>query len=189
MKFIVTRDDDDDKKLKDIQRGITSALESAVRDTAKLAVQLGRSHIAAAGFPASWGRGVKYKFYRNRETGSPAATVYAYKANARDRVGLIAVFERGVTIAGKPLLWLPVEKNLPRNVKSPQEYGGKLVSVNVAGKAPMLFDPSNRLRGPLFVGVRSVNIRKRLDLVRVWTQASEHLGEFLEERLRELDNA
>lgn len=187
MKFVVTRDDD--WELKELKRGIMFALEDAVQDTAELAVQLGRSHIAARGFPASWGRGVKYKFYRNRDSGSPAAVVYAYKATSKDRVGLIAVFERGVHIAGRPLLWLPVEKNLPRSVRSPQEYPGKLVSVNVAGKAPMLFDPNNRLRGPLFVGVRSVNIRKRLDLVRVWTQASEHLPEFLERRLLEQMNA
>lgn len=181
MKFTVTREDD--QSLDDLGRVITSATEDAVQDTAKLAVKMGQAHIVAAGFPTSWGSGVKYKFYPNRETGKPAAVVYAYKASAKDRVGLIAVFDRGVHIAGRPLLWLPVEKNVGRGVRSPQEYGGKLVSVNVAGKAPMLFDPNDRLRGPLFIGTRSVNIRKRLDLIRVWRQAAAQLDDLLQQRL------
>lgn len=181
MRFIVTKDDEDEK-LEDVQRRIARALEGAVKDTAKLAVKQGRANIAAAGFSLRWQRGVKSKFYANRRSGSPAAIVF-------DKMPFVEVFERGADVVGKPLLWLPVEKNLPKGIKSPTQYGRKLVSVNVAGKAPMLFDPNNRLLGPLFVGVRSVHIRKRFDLVRVWTEAASHLDEFLEQRLRELDDA
>ena len=60
-----------------------------------------------------------------------------------------SVFERGVTIGGHPLLWLPIEQNLPAKVKSPKQYGKRLISVNVAGKPPLLFDAANRLLGPL----------------------------------------
>lgn len=181
MRFIVTKDDTD-KEIADAVRGITRALELAVKDTAKLAVKQGRANIAAAGFSSRWQRGVKSKFYANRRTGNPAAVI-------SDRMPFVEVFEKGADITGKPLLWLPVEKNLPKGVKSPRQYGRKLVSVNVSGKPPMLFDPNNRLLGPLFIGTRSVHIRKRFDLVRVWTEAASHLDEFLEQRLRELDNA
>ena len=47
-----------------------------------------------------------------------------------------------MTIAGRPLLWLPIEANLPAGVHSPKQYGRKLVSVNIAGKPPLLFDAS-----------------------------------------------
>ena len=82
------------------------------------------------------------------------------------------MFERGATISGRPLLWLPLERNLPPGIHSPRQYGGKLVSVNVAGKPPLLFDAGKRELGPLFVGVSQVNIRKRFDLYRIFAQAA-----------------
>ena len=90
---------------------------------------------------------------------------------------------RGATIRG-PLLWLSIEANLPAGVRSPRKYGGRLVSVNVAGKPPLLFDAGKRELGPLFVGVRQVNIRKRFDLRHIFAQAAERMGEFYEQRIK-----
>jgi len=89
-----------------------------------------------------------------------------------------------MTISGRPLLWLPIEGNLPAGVHSPKQYGHELVSVNIAGKPPLMFDKFNRLRGPLFVGVRSADIRKRWDLMRIFAAAAARLGEFYQKRIK-----
>ena len=74
---------------------------------------------------------------------------------------------------------------MPTGVHSPKAYGRKLVSVNIAGKPPLLFDAVNRLRGPLFVGVRSVDIRKRFDLYAdLYAAAAARVGEFYEKRIK-----
>jgi hypothetical protein len=59
-----------------------------------------------------------------------------------------------------------------------------LVSVNVAGKPPLLFDAARRELGPLFVGVRQVNIRKRFDLYRIFAQAAAQMQEFYNKRIK-----
>ena len=116
------------------------------------------------------------KFYVN-EGINPAALIFHH-------LPFISVFEYGATIAGRPLLWLPIEENLPQGVHSPRKYGHKLVSVNIAGKPPLLFDAVDRLRGPLFVGVRSADVRKRLDLLGIFAAAAARLGEFYQNRLK-----
>lgn len=157
----------------EIERQIRKAEAEAVQDAAKLAVKEGQANVAAAGFSLRRQKGkVKYLFYPN--VGSdPAAVIYFPMPFA-------AVFERGVTIKGRPLLWLPIEQN----VHSPSQYGKKLVSVNVAGKPPLLFEAGNRLRGPLFFGIKSVTIKKRLNLLAIFARAAERMREFYESRIK-----
>ena len=162
--------------LDDFAQEIKQASAGAVQDAANLAVMQGRANIASAGFSRRWEFGLTRIFYPT-EAGDPAARVFHHMA-------LAGVFERGVTIAGRPLLWLPIEKNLPGGVRSPRKYGRELVSVNVAGKPPLLFDKFDRQRGPLFVGVRTATIRKRFDLMRIFSEAADRLGEFFERRIK-----
>lgn len=165
-----------DKLLDQIGDDINDAAQGAVQDAAALAVKDGRANIAAAGFSSRWQSALTSKFYPN-EGDDPAALIY-------HKIGLAGVFERGVRIAGQPLLWLPIEDNLPSGVRSPKQYGRKLVSVNVAGHAPLMFDEFDRMRGPLFVGVRSVDIKKRFDLYRIFAAAAERMIEFYQQRLK-----
>lgn len=175
MKFIFSEDESAlAQAIDEIERKIVAAREGAVQDAARLAVKEGQANVAAAGFSLRRQK-VKFLFYPN--VGSdPAAVVYFPMPFAH-------VFERGATIKGRPLLWLPIEQNLPRGIKSPSQYGKKLVSVNVAGKRPLLFDAQNRLLGPLFFGTRSVTIRKRLNLVAIFRRAAESMNEFYEKRI------
>ena len=165
-----------DELLKDIERQIAEAREGAVQDAAKMAVDEGRANIASAGFSSRWQKALTSRFYPN-EGEDPAALIY-------HRIPFAGVFERGVRISGRPLLWLPIEQNLPHGVRSPKQYGKKLVSVNIAGKPPLLFDAANRLRGPLFFGTRSVDIRKRFDLYRIFARAADRMREFYEKRIK-----
>jgi Family of unknown function (DUF6441) len=177
MKFVFSaKDAAFDELLDDLERQIKEAAEGAVQDAAALAVAEGRANIAGAGFSSRWQAGLKSKFFPN-PGGNPAAVIF-------HRIGFAGVFERGVTISGKPLLWLPLERNLPAGIHSPRKYPGKLVSVNVAGKPPLLFDAGKRELGPLFVGVSQVNIRKRFDLYRIFARAAERMTEFYEKRIK-----
>lgn len=163
--------------LEEIERAIVAAKEAAVRQAADEAVKEGRANISAAGFSSRWQKALVSNFYPNKDTGDPAALIH-------HRIPFAGVFERGITISGRPLLWLPIEQNLPRGIRSPSEYGRRLVSVNIAGKPPLLFDPDNRLRGPLFFGTPRVTIRKRFDLYRIFARAAEHMREFYEQRIK-----
>jgi hypothetical protein len=168
------------RAVEEIERKIRAAEAAAVQDAAKLAVKEGQANVAAAGFSLRRQKGkVKYLFYSN--VGSdPAAIIYFPMPFAY-------VFEKGVRIKGRPLLWLPIEKNLPAGIHSPSQYGKKLVSVNVAGKPPLLFDATNRLLGPLFFGTKSATIKKRLNLKAIFARAQERMKEFYEQRIKELD--
>jgi Family of unknown function (DUF6441) len=177
VKFSFTREGPAFAQILDDQRKqLAQAENAAVKDAADLAVTEGRANIRSAGLPGRFATQLTKRFYANSSTGNPAALVYHKK-------WFSIVFERGATITGD-LLWLPIEQNLPRGVNSPTEYGGKLVSVNVVGKPPMLFDAKDRLRGPLFVGVKTATIRKRLDLYRIFKEAAAHIPEFLERRMK-----
>jgi hypothetical protein len=160
----------------EIEREINEARSGAVQDAADLAVKEGRANIASAGFSPRWQKALTSRFYPN-EGKDPAALIF-------HRIPFAGVFERGVTISGRPLLWLPIEQNLPPGIHSPSQYGKKLVSVNVAGKPPLLFDAFNRLRGPLFFGTRSVDIRKRFDLYAIFQRAADRMREFYEQRIK-----
>jgi hypothetical protein len=162
--------------IEDIQSQIDAARAGAVQDAAKLAVAQGRANIASAGFPAKWQKALTSKFYLNKGS-DPAALIF-------DTTPFAGVFESGASIGGKPLLWLPIERNLPAGIHSPRAYAGKLVSVNVAGKPPLLFDAGKRQLGPLFVGISRVNIHKRFDLYRIFAQAAARMAEFYEKRIK-----
>lgn len=165
-----------DELLDEIERQINEAKSDAVRDAADLAVKEGRANIATAGFSSRWQKALKSNFYPN-EGDDPAALIF-------HRFPFAGVFERGITISGRPLLWLPIEQNLPSGIHSPSQYGKKLISVNIAGKPPLLFDAFNRLRGPLFFGTRSVDIRKRFDLFAIFERAADRMREFYEQRIK-----
>jgi len=175
MRLIFSREQDEvGAALKELEVKFEKAQAGAVQDAAAVAVKEGQANVASAAFLSP--RQVKFKFYPN-EGADPAALVYFAMPFAH-------VFEKGAQISGSPLLWLPIRQNLPGRIKSPSQYGKKLVSVNVAGKPPLLFDAQNRLLGPLFFGVRSVTIRKRIDLKRIFFSAGARVLEFFERRMK-----
>lgn len=165
-----------ERSLVELEREIKEAAAGAVKEAAELAVKEGRANIAGAGFSARWQTGLQSKFFPN-EGGDPAAVIF-------HKIGYASVFETGATIRGQPLLWLPFRKNLPAKVRSPRQYSGKLVSVNIRGKAPMLFDADDRERGPLFFGTPAVTIKKRWDLYRIFARVMERLDEFYQKRIK-----
>jgi hypothetical protein len=161
------------KAIRDKQRPVATAAVAALREAAADAVQEGRSDIAAAGrFGPKWQQGLQYRTSgATAENGEPSLQA---KAVIFHKIGFAGVFEYSATIAGKPLLWLPTTPGGP----PPKKSGKKLVSVNIAGKAPMLFDANdhNRNKKPLYVGVPSVRITKKWHITEIVKKHADQMG-------------
>lgn len=167
-------------------RGIESAIQpmanaatAAVDHATKLAVVGGQLSIAAAGFPARWQKGLRGRL---NNVGS-----LKVQGVITHRFGFAGIFEEGGTIKGKPFLYLPIEDNLPRGKRRPKAFAGKLVSARNRGdKPPILLGPGKFGLGrvPLFVGVKSVTIKKRWDIAGAVRKAAARLGEFYFQNLR-----
>jgi hypothetical protein len=86
------------------EQKIERAATGAIREAADLALQAGRKSIAAAGFQTKkFASSLHAKVYPESGTSlRPFARIYS-------KIPYAGVFETGETIAGKPLLWLPLE--------------------------------------------------------------------------------
>jgi hypothetical protein len=155
------------------RRQFIMAAQGAIKDATAEAVAEGRAQIAAAGFSPRWQKGLQSKFLKGAAD-HPARLIF-------HRQGFFVVFERGATISGHPLLWLPIEQNLRAGVHSPKQYGGKLKSATIGGK-PFLFSPQDSSK-MLFVGVPQARIRKRLNLRSLFKRVATKLPEFLKARI------
>jgi hypothetical protein len=147
------------------QEPVREAATAALKETAANAVQEGRSDIAAAGkFSGGWISGLQYRM-EGEDALEPKAIVF-------HKIGLAQVFERGITIHGKPLMWIPTMPGAPR----PRASGRRLTRATVRGQ-PMLFDAADRdrHRKPLYIGVPSVRIAKKWHIVEI---VKKHMEQF-----------
>lgn len=160
---------------KEASKPVTDAAVGALRDVAKVAVAEGRANILSAGkFTSRWAKALTYRVYANK--GLDAAALIYHK------FAIAGVFEEGATITGKPLLWIPIG-----NVRGrPKNFHGKLASVNLPGRRPMLVGEVSGKRIPLFVGIDRATIRKRFNIIAIVRNAAERLGEFYSQRFRQL---
>lgn len=134
----------------------------------------GRRTIAAGGFSKKWQNAFRVNVYpKSKESTSPA--IWAYH-----KIIYAGIFEKGGTIHGQPLLWLPVEglKKIGRGKLTPEKWRsryGPLVEVTSHnGNKLLLGKKSKRKKAPMepiFVGLASVKIRKRFNLQGVFTSA------------------
>jgi len=169
MKFEVKTDQSVwQRMLEEKRRKVATAAVAALRETAANAVQEGRQNIGEAGpgfTRAKWQSGLQYRTMEATEGGEPSLQA---KAVVFHTYGIAGVFERGATISGKPMLWIPTRHGAPTASRS----GKKLTSATIGCK-PMLFDADDRdrQRKPLYIGVPSVTIPKKF-----------RIGEIVKER-------
>lgn len=117
---------------------MAKAATLAMRETEAEVKTGARSAIAAAGFSRKWQNAFRTNFFP-KSGNSASAAILAYH-----RIIYAGVFERGKTIAGHPLLWIPI-KGTPARIGSqrftPRSYEAKvgpLHFINNPGKPPML---------------------------------------------------
>lgn len=148
-----------------IQRGAGEAAAQFADDV----VSEGRADIAAAGnFSGKWVSG--FTAHVGGEAGVKTIVF-------RHSVGLWKVFQRGATISGKPLLWIPVERGGP----PPSKFGGRLFSVKRLKKrdTPLLMSADD---GQVkYIGVKKVRIRRRFHLLKIIRDEAKKLRQRLRE--------
>jgi hypothetical protein len=125
-----------------LQEPIADAATGAVKDAVEFAKKKGRANIASAGFGPRWQNALRGNAYPSKGKTSlhPAGLVY-------HKIPYAGVFEQGATIAGSPLLWLPLP-DVPKSVggrhMSPANFVrliGPLRAVFRPGHPPLLVAP------------------------------------------------
>lgn len=190
-----------DKAIREVQAPIARAATLAIRDAGEAAKAEGRADIASAGFGKKWQNALRADYFpKRKDSMHPAALL-------RHKIPYAGVFEDGAAISGKPYLYLPLDTvplGSTGKPLTPKQYAsrvGPLSSGKTKDGKPLLFgkgsrstilkatDKVTRLRRgavkrgirkisvPLFVGVPTVNIRKKFNLRRIFARAGDRLGE------------
>lgn len=93
--------------------GVAAAATGAVKDVADQVKARARSRIAAAGFSKRWQNAMRVDVYPKGGRTSIDAAMFAHHD-----IAYAGVFEKGATIKGSPLLWLPLPS-------APKKVGGR----------------------------------------------------------------
>jgi hypothetical protein len=160
---------------------IAHAATGAIKEAADLAKSAARANIAGAGFSGRWQNALRANTYpKTGESVDAAAFIY-------HKIDYAGIFEHGGAISGKPLLWLPIGKNLPGgNRQSPAKYAaahGGLKVVKQGGKV-FLVGKVGRKTVPLFVGVSTVTMPKKFDVITTVKKVAAKLPELYSKNLK-----
>ncbi|AEH88199.1 DUF6441 family protein [Mesorhizobium opportunistum] len=176
-----------DKAMEDATSDVKKASMGAAHKAADIMKRDGRADIAAAGFGPKWQNALRVVVYpKNAESIQPTIQTY-------HKIGYSEIFEEGGSIFGKPLLWLPIEKNLPTRQGlhrvTPSFYVkniGPLFPIYRAGKAPLLAARVKTGRRnkqgvaemetvPMFVGIDEVTLKDRFHIREIADQVADQL--------------
>lgn len=169
-----------DKAFKEASMPIEDAGTKALRQLGDAIKKEGRAEIAAGGLSRKWQNALRVNVYPKSGTSMNAALWAFHKIPYAD------VFEKGLSIAGRPLLWIPLKstKKIGRRRPTPSDYAsqvGDLVSINRPGLAPLLAGRTSRSKKgeltPLFVGVPSVKMPRLFRLMRIFEKNAGRLAE------------
>lgn len=148
------------RAFEDLRQPVALALVNAMRRAGELIQSRGRANISSAGFSKRFVQGFNAVLDRPRAGEAIGLRVF-------HRIGYAGIFEHGGRIVGKPLLWLPIEANLPRDRRwTPRRFVRSVGPLASARGRPLLVGrpPGFKRPVPVFVGVRSVELRKRFNI-------------------------
>ena len=150
-----------DERIKELQKPIAKAATETMKEVAELVKTRARANIGAAGFSAGWQNAFRSQVFPKSGESINAAAYFWHK------IPYFNVFEQGATIAGKPMLWLPLP-TVPLNSRggrplTPEQYVnriGPLASIRGAGGKPILVGKASR--GSIaFASDRLVRLKKK----------------------------
>jgi uncharacterized protein DUF6441 len=98
-----------------VRKTVATAATGAIRDAADQVKRQARANIGAAGFSKKWQNAFRVNVYPVKGVSIDAA------AFAFHNIKYAGIFERGGTIAGSPLLWLPLPS-------APLKVGGRRIT-------------------------------------------------------------
>ena len=177
--------------------GMAAAAQGAIAAAGNIVKAEARADIAAAGLGAGFVKALRVDIYpKGRNSLNATAHVY-------HKIPYAGVFEEGATIRGRPRLWIALPSTPQRHGRKPMtpelfaKSIGPLSFVKRPGKRPLLvakakkgknmtkvslarFRSGGRGEGPfvsvpVFVGVDSVAIRKRLNITGIVRAARDRL--------------
>jgi hypothetical protein len=174
-----------ERTLETLQELSGETLTATMREAGALILKRGRDHIRAAGFASRrMIQGLQVEVEpKTGDSLTPSLRVF-------HRVGFAGIFEEGGTIQGRPLLWLPIEANLPRGRQrwSPRRFIrliGPLRSVRGARRPILVGIPPGRSRAvPVFFGVSSVTIPDRWDIAGIVDNVVDEFERLLEKNMK-----
>jgi hypothetical protein len=151
---------------------VTRAIEGTARDMAADIKEKGDADIRAAGnFGEAW---TSRFFVRLTVRGND----HVITVGGSERFGL---FERGGTIRGQPLLWVPVSSSGARNARV-RDYPGELVRVERPGKVPLLVSRDDHQAK--FFGTSQITIPQKFHIRDVVRDVTRRLKEIYRRNFR-----
>lgn len=132
------------------------AVNAAVNMAASMMLEAGRRDIAGAGnFGGKWTNGL--------QVGVEGAAPGNMKLSMTHEIPWAGIFERGGTIHGSPMLWIPLSGTDAAGVRA-SAFGGGLFSAKYPrhGGPPLLFSMADKK--PRYFGVESITIPRKFHL-------------------------
>ena len=188
---------------------VVEAATDTMREAGDILKREARQSIAGAGFSRKWQNALRVDVYPRRGKSSINASVYLHH-----NIHYADIFEKGGTITGSPYLWLAMDnvpKKIGRGKMTPKKFPGKLYSIPNPGGPPLLGAPIRLTRSnarrqipklslaalkrgeagegllrtvPLFVGIRSVRIRKRFDIAGATARVRSQIPQIYIEKIK-----
>jgi hypothetical protein len=146
-------------------------MRMTAQETSENIIALGRQDIASAGrFGSRWMQGL----HADVSEGGGSIRISVYH-----EVPYWRVFEKGATIHGKPMLWIPLSFARDAQGVWARNYPGGLFRVDRQGKAPLLL--SRDTKEPKYFGKESVTIPKKFHLAGITRKAAQQVGDLFKQ--------
>jgi hypothetical protein len=160
------------KKVLDAERG-------AAKDVVAYVVPKARADIAGAGkFGGRWTSG-----FRGSVKSTPDGVHVLFTMPTKPPMKFWPVFQKGATIRGKPMLWIPLSFAKDAQGVLARDFPGGLFRVDrKKGGAPLLLSRADRQ--PKYFGKTSVRIPKKFHLVEIIREGAKKLGPFYRARMK-----
>jgi hypothetical protein len=173
----------DDKKVVDHlelhARNVTAAMAAAAQETAEAIETKGREDISQAGnFGPAWTFGFKSTTSETSDGVQVVTTMSGKRHGWR-------IFQEGKTIAGKPLLWIPLSGTDAKGIPARKYPGGVVQNASRAGTLLLI---SKRDHRPKYHGMTSVTIPKKFHLIEIATEEGNKLSERFSKNFKKMSN-
>lgn len=162
-----------------LKKKVNDAVRGASRDLVDYVVPKARADIAGAGnFGANWTNA-----FDGKVTEGGGNVRVTFTMTGKEPVTHWRVFQNGMTIRGKPLLWIPLSFASDAHGVNARDYPGKLFRVDrKKGGAPLLLGGSPAT--PKYFGKASVRIPKKFHLNEIIREGTKKLKEFYSARMK-----
>lgn len=159
---------------------VRSSMRGAARDAADTIVALGQGDIARAGnFGSRWTDGL------HADVTEGGGNI---RINVTHDVPYWSVFEHGATIAGRPMLWIPLSFATDAQGKRARDFPGRLFRVDrKTGGAPLLLSAEDK--EPKYFGADEVTIPKKFHLTEITRSIAQRFADIYRARFQEGEEA